>query len=76
MIHEILNTSWMGKNKQYNKQFEVVPIGDRRQEASLVLLSAPCTAVRTTTLVGPYLQCVSIMKAHGALYKRHVTFYQ
>lgn len=43
----------MGKNKQYNKPFEVVSIGDRRQGASLVLLSVPCAAVRSTALVGP-----------------------
>lgn len=29
MIHEVPNTSLVGKNKQYNKQFEVVPIGGR-----------------------------------------------
>ena len=38
MIHEMPNTSSIGKNKQYDKQFEVVPVGGRRQETSLVWL--------------------------------------
>lgn len=55
MIHEMPDTSLTGKNKQYNKQFKVVPIGGRRQETSLMLLSVPGAAVRSVT---PVIPCI------------------
>lgn len=37
-VHEIPSTSLIGKIKQYNKQYEVVPVGDEQQETSLMPL--------------------------------------